>query len=226
MNLGNPIDPLFIIGTMRDVAFGSETPSVHLLVVNVGPLLRHHFHGIFARHPENASRSSATPGFLLRVEGNNVEMWVPLIIPCLVVNGQDISGFSFGQRFGEGLRQFQPLFWRCLHRKRYDEPLTDSPAPPLRFTFCGLRLSCVGRMVQPLPDHLSGGRRAGDVSQVCGGLSLRGDTVHLLAFWRKCFHRMSKRKECHTLPFWRGDKMTILSVVRLQKLDIGNWADG
>lgn len=216
MNLWNAIDPLFVIGLMRDVAFSPETPSLHFLVVNVGPLLRHHFYCIFARHPENTSRSSATPGFLLLVEGDNVEMRVPPIIPGLVVNGQDISGFSLGKCFGEGLRQFQSLFRRCFHRKRHDEPLTDSTSPPLRFIFCGLRLSCVGRVVQPLPDHLSGGPRAGDVSQVCGGLSLRGQTAHVLAFRRKCLHGMSKRKECHTLPFWRGDKMTILSVVRLQ----------
>ena len=188
MNLWDAIDPLFGVGLMRDVASSTEPPFIHLLVVNVGPLFRYRFHGVLARHPKNTSRSSATPGFLLLVEGDKVEMRVPLIIPGLVVNGQDISGFAFGKFFGEGLRQFQSLFQRCFQRKRHDEPLTDSTAPPLRFIFCGLRLSCVSSVVQPLPDHLSGGRRAGDVSQVCGGLSLRGDTSCVFAFRRKRLH--------------------------------------
>jgi hypothetical protein len=186
---------------MADFTFRPETPSAHLPIVYLCPFLRPRLNGVFSCHTENATRSSTPSGLLVLIECNQMKMRVVDVVSGLVVDRQNVARLSLRQCVRKRASDFQTLRRRCFDRKRHDEPFASTALAFESFLFGSLSLLVVGRLIQSLTHDATRCGRAGNVSQVRSRLPRLCNTVRSLAFWREGLHRVSKRKECHTVPF-------------------------
>lgn len=179
VNCWNPVEAACLIGEMADHGVGAVAPFVHQAIVQVGPVLRRRLDRAPARHADDASRTPAAASALVRVDRQNMRVWIAAVVALAIVNGADVTRDPLGDRLREVAREGDALLVGRFHRQGDDEALRGSPAPLLCGLFGSARRDPIGT-TKALAYHGRSRGSPGDIPQMrCRLTHLRRSLVAL-----------------------------------------------